>query len=122
MPRRKPETNPAAARERVLAVALSMLRSGQATFHGPLQVARASLRTRMTPERMAELVARWVRVYTRNLPVPIARRRIDEIDADLHDHIAHERARGEPTMVARPRRTRDSLHIAAATRGDADHG
>jgi hypothetical protein len=48
----------------------------------------------MTPERMAELVARWVRLYTRNLPQPIAQRRIDEIDADLHDHIAHERARG----------------------------
>ena len=48
----------------------------------------------MTPERMAELVARWVRLYTRNLPPPIAQRRIDEIDADLHDHIAHERAHG----------------------------
>jgi hypothetical protein len=48
----------------------------------------------MTPERMAELVARWVRLYTRNLPTPIAQRRIDEIDADLHDHIADERARG----------------------------
>jgi hypothetical protein len=48
----------------------------------------------MTPERMAELVARWVRFYTRNLPPPIARRRIDEIDADLYDHIAHERAHG----------------------------
>jgi hypothetical protein len=48
----------------------------------------------MTSERMAELVARWVRLYTRNLPTPIARRRIDEIDADLHDHIAHDRARG----------------------------
>jgi hypothetical protein len=48
----------------------------------------------MTPERMAELVARWVRFYTRNLPPPIARRRIEEIDADLHDHIAHERAHG----------------------------
>ena len=46
----------------------------------------------MTPERMAELVARWVRFYTRNLPAPIAERRIDEIEADLHDHIAHERA------------------------------
>ncbi len=46
----------------------------------------------MTPERMAELVARWVRFYTRDLPTPIAQRRIDEIDADLHDHIAHERA------------------------------
>ena len=48
----------------------------------------------MTPERMADLVARWVRFYTRNLPPPVARRRIDEIDADLHDQIAHERANG----------------------------
>jgi hypothetical protein len=48
----------------------------------------------MTSERMAELVAGWVRVYTRNLPQPIAQRRIDEIDADLHDHITHERAAG----------------------------
>jgi hypothetical protein len=48
----------------------------------------------MTPERMAGLVASWVRLYTRDLPPPIAQRRIDEIDADLHDHIAHERARG----------------------------
>jgi hypothetical protein len=48
----------------------------------------------MTPERVAGLVARWVRFYTRNLPAPIAERRIDEIDADLHDHIAHERAHG----------------------------
>jgi hypothetical protein len=48
----------------------------------------------VTPERLAELVARWVRFYTRDLPAPIARRRIDEIDADLHDHIAHERAHG----------------------------
>ena len=48
----------------------------------------------MTPERIAALVARWVRFYTRNLPTPIAQRRIDEIDADLHDHIAHERGHG----------------------------
>ena len=48
----------------------------------------------MTPERMAGLVARWVRFYTRDLPAPIARGRADEIDADLHDHIAHERAAG----------------------------
>ena len=48
----------------------------------------------MTPERMAEMVARWVRFYTRDLPGPIAKRRIDEIDADVNDHIAHERARG----------------------------
>ena len=48
----------------------------------------------MTPERMAELVGRWVRFYTRDLPTAIAGRRVDEIDADLHDHIAHERANG----------------------------
>ena len=48
----------------------------------------------MTPERMADLVTRWVRFYTRNLPGPIAERRIDEINSDLHDQIAHDRARG----------------------------
>jgi hypothetical protein len=48
----------------------------------------------MTPERMAALVALWVRFYSRGLSAPTARRRIDEIDADLHDHIAHERSGG----------------------------
>jgi hypothetical protein len=48
----------------------------------------------MTPERMAGLVARWVRFYTRDLPTSIAQRRIDEIDADVRDHIAHHRAHG----------------------------
>lgn len=48
----------------------------------------------MTPERTAALVARWVRHYTRHLPSPLAERRRGEIAADLHDHIAHERARG----------------------------
>ena len=48
----------------------------------------------MTPERVAGLVAWWVRFYTRSLPAPVARRRVDEMDADLHDHIAHERADG----------------------------
>jgi hypothetical protein len=43
---------------------------------------------------MAELVARWVRLYTRKLPTQVAERRVREIDADLHDHIAHERAHG----------------------------
>lgn len=47
----------------------------------------------MTPERMAGLVAWWVRLYTRNLPPSVAGRRVAEIDADLHDHIEHERAR-----------------------------
>ena len=40
------------------------------------------------------MVARWVRFYTRELPTPIAQRRADEIGADLHDHIARERAGG----------------------------
>ena len=48
----------------------------------------------MTPERASRLVAWWVRRYTRDLPDPVAERRIEEIDADLHDHIAHERAAG----------------------------
>ena len=48
----------------------------------------------MTPERAAELVARWARLYTRDLPDAVAQRRVDEIDADLHDHIAHEREHG----------------------------
>jgi hypothetical protein len=60
----------------------------------------------MTPERMATLVGRWVRFYTRDLPASVARRRIDEIDADLHDHIAHERVRG----ISDPRIT---LSVAA---------
>ena len=33
-------------------------------------------------------------IYTRDLPTPVAQRRVDEIGADLHDHIAHERANG----------------------------
>jgi len=48
----------------------------------------------MTPERVVGLVGRWVRFYTRELPAPVAQRRVDEIGADLHDQIAHERARG----------------------------
>jgi hypothetical protein len=48
----------------------------------------------MTPERVAELVTRWVRFYTRGLPAPIAQRRREEIGADVHDQIAHDRAAG----------------------------
>jgi hypothetical protein len=48
----------------------------------------------MTPERMAALVSRWARLYTRRLPENDARRRVDELRADLHDHISHERANG----------------------------
>jgi hypothetical protein len=48
----------------------------------------------MTPELMAELVARWARLYTLGLPTPTRQRRVSEIAADLHDQIAHERAHG----------------------------
>jgi hypothetical protein len=51
----------------------------------------------MTPRRThcaADLVTRWVRCYTSQLPAPFAERRRDEISADLSDHIAHEQARG----------------------------
>jgi hypothetical protein len=44
--------------------------------------------------RAADLTTRWVRWYTRRLPAPVAERRIGEIGADLHDHIAFERERG----------------------------
>jgi hypothetical protein len=48
----------------------------------------------MTPERTSRLVTGWVRLYTRDLPSTIAERRAGEIEADLHDHIAWERAAG----------------------------
>jgi hypothetical protein len=48
----------------------------------------------MTPETIAALVARWARRYTRGLPPQVAERRRAELEADLHDHIAHERAMG----------------------------
>ncbi|MEV6494704.1 hypothetical protein AB0M20_39695 [Actinoplanes sp. NPDC051633] len=44
--------------------------------------------------RAAGLVNRWVRCYTRRLPEDVARGRVDEIEADLHDHVAYERGRG----------------------------
>ena len=48
----------------------------------------------MRPERIAAVVSLWARLYTRRLPEQEARRRIGELRADLHDHIAHERAQG----------------------------
>jgi len=48
----------------------------------------------MSPERIAALVTRWVRLYTAGLPASVAQRRIEEIDADLRDHIAHEHSSG----------------------------
>ena len=49
----------------------------------------------MTPERMAALVLRWVRFYTRGLDGAVAERRRDEIAVDLHDHIGYARGDGE---------------------------
>lgn len=48
----------------------------------------------MNPERAADLVTRWVRLYTRGLPHPVAERRRDELRADLDDHLAHDRSHG----------------------------
>lgn len=42
----------------------------------------------------AGVVLRWVRWYTERLPAAIAERRLDEIRADLHDHISFARADG----------------------------
>ena len=44
--------------------------------------------------RAQRVVGRWVRLYTRDLPEEIAQRRVEEVEADLHDHLLHERARG----------------------------
>jgi hypothetical protein len=53
----------------------------------------------MTPERMSRLVASWVRSYTRGLPTEVAARRTEELDADLQEQIARERAAGVPEHV-----------------------
>jgi hypothetical protein len=50
----------------------------------------------MTPEAVARLVAHWVRAYTRGLPPLIAARRVEEIEADIDEHIAHARGAGRP--------------------------
>ena len=54
----------------------------------------------MRLERMAGLVRRWATVYTRGLPGPVARRRVAEIKADLHEHIIYGRA--SPLPSSRP--------------------
>jgi hypothetical protein len=50
----------------------------------------------MTSRWITGLVRRWVRSYTRGLPPSTAARRVEEIDADLYDHIAHAREAGQP--------------------------
>lgn len=56
----------------------------------------------MSADRVAGLVLRWARLYTRGLPERVLARRLAELEAELHDHIAHERARGtgEQRIVA----------------------
>lgn len=48
----------------------------------------------MTPERIARVVARWTQLYTAGLPRPVADRRREEIDADVHEQITYERSAG----------------------------
>jgi len=68
----------------------------------------------MTPERMAGFVTRWVQYYTRRLPAPVAERRVEEIEADLHDHIAYERAAGtSDSQIARAVASRMIRGLAA---------
>lgn len=56
----------------------------------------------MSPERVATVVAWWVRLYTAGLPASVARRRREEINADLANHIAHDRSDGvQETRIAR---------------------
>lgn len=48
----------------------------------------------MSPETMARLVRRWTRLYTSGVPAEERERRREEIAADLHDQLEHERAQG----------------------------
>lgn len=50
----------------------------------------------MSPERVANVVRWWVRLYTRHLPPHVAQRRIDELESDLHEHLVDERIAGRP--------------------------
>jgi hypothetical protein len=71
----------------------------------------------MTPERVATIVRAWVRLYTRGLPATVAERRVEEIEADLHDQIAHERTAGRSERrIARALASRAARGIAADLR------
>jgi len=48
----------------------------------------------MRPGRAAALANHWVRLYTAGMPRALAYRRRLEIEADVHEQIAHERAAG----------------------------
>lgn len=68
----------------------------------------------MKPERMAGIVARWARFYSRSLPPAIAQRRIDEIAADVRDEIAQDRSAGiSESRIARGIASRMIRGIAA---------
>jgi len=58
-----------------------------------------SAKTMARLERARLLVLRWVRFYTRNLPVEIADARRDDLIADLHDQISEHLAAGRPPEV-----------------------
>lgn len=55
----------------------------------------------MRPDRVSAVVLRWVRLYTTGLPRPVAHRRLEEIQADLHDQVIHDRSLGisEPQIA-----------------------
>lgn len=48
----------------------------------------------MRSDRACAAVMWWVRLYTAGLPRPVADRRLEEIRADLHDHVDHQRSLG----------------------------
>lgn len=48
----------------------------------------------MTPEQLGAVVLRWARWYTRDLPAAVAERRLQELRADVYDHIEHQRTSG----------------------------
>lgn len=68
----------------------------------------------MTPEGVTSVVRAWVRLYTRGLLPAVAERRVEEIEADLHDQIAHERAAGTgERRIARALASRAARGVAA---------
>jgi len=50
----------------------------------------------MTARSAARVVQAWTRLYTLGLPVEVRERRREEVAADLHDQLAHDRAAGAP--------------------------
>ncbi|MFP5487220.1 MAG: hypothetical protein ACLGHQ_02790 [Acidimicrobiia bacterium] len=48
----------------------------------------------MSVDLARAVIVTWVRLYTAGLSRPVAARRLDEIRADLHDQVVHERTLG----------------------------